>query len=94
MATLLIVQERPLFSSGGLTRTLPTHATPGVPVILVDSEQSDQEKAVTVWHEVVHLMKSAGGDSQDEGQVEQFAQRLAGAFPEVLDWVGIKKNEK
>ena len=84
--SLLTVIERPLLlTSGQLRQRLDT----GVPVILIDSEQPHAEKLVTLWHEVVHLLRAAGNYSQDEASVEDAAHRLAAACPEALAWVGI-----
>ena len=82
-ASLLEVVERPLLTSGHLT------VRRGVPIILIDSEQPHAEKLVTLWHEVVHLLRACGGYSQDEASVEDAAKRLAAACPEALEWVGI-----
>ena len=82
--SLLKVIERPLLTNGGLSS-----APNGVPVILIASDQPHQEKLVTLWHEVVHLMRMVGGFDQDEASVEDAAQRLAAACPEALAWVGI-----
>jgi hypothetical protein len=82
--SLLMVIERPLLTNGGLSS-----APNGVPVILIASDQAHREKLVTLWHEIVHLMRMAGGYSQDEASVEAAAQRLAAACPEALEWVGI-----
>lgn len=87
--SLLEVVERPLLTSGQLT------VRQGVPIILIDSEQPHAEKLVTLWHEVVHLLRACGGYSQDEASVEDAAKRLAAACPEALEWVGIHEaNEK
>ncbi len=65
------------------------------PVILIDSDLSREEKLLTLWHEVVHLLRFAGGHDQDEDDVEQWAKRLAEVCPEALEWVGLgKANDK
>ncbi len=87
--SLLKVIERPLLTNGGL------YSPPnGVPVILIASDQPHKEKLVTLWHEIVHLMRMAGGYTQDEASVEDAAHRLATACPEALEWVGIHKANK
>jgi hypothetical protein len=86
--SLLEVIERPLLVSGQLRQRAET----GVPVILIDSEQSHPEKLVSLWHEVVHLLRMAGGFSQDELEVEDAAKRLADACPDALAWVGIHET--
>ena len=85
-APFLVVSRIPLLTSGGLTRESAT----GTIVILVDETLSRQETAVTVWHELVHLIKSAGHSSQKEEDVESIAQQLALDFPQILEWVGIE----
>lgn len=82
--SLLKVIERPMLTNGGLSS-----APNGIPVILIAADQPHQQKLVTLWHEVVHLMRMAGGYTQDEASVEDAAQRLATACPEALTWVGI-----
>jgi hypothetical protein len=81
--SLLTVIERPLLTSGQLS------VRKGVPTILIDSEQEHSEKLVSLWHEVVHLLRAVGGYSQDEAGVEAWAKRLAAACPDALAWVGI-----
>jgi hypothetical protein len=68
---------------------LRQRATAGNPVILLDSEQPHGEKLVTLWHEIIHLLRMAGGYSQDEEDVEAWAKRLAATCPDALAWVGI-----
>jgi hypothetical protein len=81
--SLLTVVERPLLTSGQLS------VRKGVPTILIDSEQEHSEKLVSLWHEVVHLLRAVGGYSQDEADVEAWAKRLAATCPDALAWVGI-----
>lgn len=64
----------------------------GTPVILVDDEQDDRQKAITVWHEILHLLRMAGNHSQDENEVERDAVKLAEVFPEILVWAGVKTH--
>lgn len=83
--SLLAVRQVPLLTSGGLSTVLAT----GQPVILIGVDQPHSEKLVCLWHEVVHLLRDAGGYDQDEDDVEAAAHRLAAACPEALAWVGI-----
>lgn len=56
--------------------------------ILIDSEQSQNEMAISVWHEIIHLIEmGAGKDAKDcdEEMTEKLAVRLAEAFPEILE---------
>ena len=57
------------------------------PVILIDSEQSRSEQNVTLWHEVVHLLRDAGCVDQSESEVEACAVKLAAACPDAIDWI-------
>jgi Zn-dependent peptidase ImmA (M78 family) len=51
----------------------------GRPVILIDSESSPQEQAITAFHELLHL---AG--ITDEHVVEQMAQLCGKACPNII----------
>lgn len=52
--------------------------------ILIDDEQSEEEQARAIWHETVHLLlMGAGREHHDEKKVEEIAQRLAAACPEI-----------
>jgi len=63
---------------------------PATIFIYVATEQSREEAAISVWHEVVHVLLFAGGAHEhDEDEVERAAQKLAKAYPEVLEWVGL-----
>tara|TARA_B110001469_G_C9482088_1_gene241668 strand:+ start:224 stop:451 length:228 start_codon:yes stop_codon:yes gene_type:complete len=58
------------------------------PVILIDSDQSKSEQNLTLWHEVVHLLRDAGGGvDQTEADVEACAVKLAQACPDATDWI-------
>lgn len=85
----LEVIERPLLVAGQLR----IHAASGRPFILIDAEQPHDQKLLTLWHEVVHLLRMAGNYSQDEAQVEEAAHRLAAACPDALAWVGITRHQ-
>lgn len=66
---------RPMLVSGMLSADLERDTW----LILVDSEQSEPEQAVALFHEMLHLI-----GLQDETQVEAMAQKLAAACPEIL----------
>ena len=51
-------------------------------LLMIDSEQSDEEKAITLWHETLHLLGLT-----DEDHIEILAKQLAGAAPKILDFV-------
>lgn len=79
---LLSVVFRPLLTQGVLGTT-DQGAT-----ILVDSESTREQQAITVWHEVLHLLLVAlGVKDHDETAIEEAAKRLAAAMPEIVDWV-------
>ncbi len=81
----LEVNIRKLLVSGMLCTT-----DDGRPVILISDDQSDEEKAISIWHEVVHLLRMAGEGNQCEEEVEAAALKLAEVCPEVIKWVGEK----
>ena len=79
----LKVIERPLLVQGMLGKDKSGNA-----VIIIDNKgNSDEERNITLWHEVVHLLRHVGGHSQDEESVEDAARRLAKACPEAINWV-------
>lgn len=68
--------------------------------IYVNEEQSREEAAITLWHEIVHVLMHAGGHvapvqpddagiKRNEGYVEALAKRLAAACPEVVSLCGL-----
>ena len=67
------IKVRPMLVSGMLA------TDENGPVILIDSEQSEYEQVVALWHEVLHLIGMT-----DEGATERIAARLAGACDTVL----------
>lgn len=75
---------RPLLIPGMLVK-----APDGDWVMLVDSDLPQEELAVTIWHEFVHLFKERAGDPQphNEVEVEALGQRLAKAFPEIVELI-------
>jgi Zn-dependent peptidase ImmA (M78 family) len=74
------VQIRPLLSAGMIGCD-----DDGI-LILIDSEQSKLQQNITLWHEVVHLLRDAGGVDQSEIEVEEYAKKLAEACPNAIDW--------
>lgn len=59
--------------------------------ILLDSEQSEAEQVVTLWHEVLHALLLGAGIPfpHDEERIEAVAQKLAQACPEILRVCGL-----
>lgn len=76
----LTFQFRPLLLSGMI---LLDKETDGV-LILIDSEQSEEQQTITLWHEIIHHLEIAAGKSSGEEAVEALAVKLAKACPEVL----------
>lgn len=61
--------------------------------ILIDAELTRSEATVTAWHEILHMLREAGGaTAQDEVEIETIAQRLAVCCPEVLTLCGLDKH--
>jgi hypothetical protein len=61
--------------------------------IYVAPDATREDAAVSLWHELVHVLKFAGGHQEhDEEEVEALAQRLASACPEVLALCGIESD--
>lgn len=89
MSYPLRVEVRPLLTSGGCG------SGPGSIFILLADDLTKAEAAKTLWHEVVHILKRAGGDlNHDEDQVDAAAEKLAAACPEVLAWCGVEEKFK
>jgi hypothetical protein len=65
---------RPMLVSGMLADT-PCDG----PIVLIDSEQSQAEQAVAVFHELLHSI-----GMEDEHQVEGLAVRLGKACPDIV----------
>jgi len=73
--SVLKVVRRPMLIPGQLA-TDPS----GGFVILIDSEQADEDQAATFWHEAVHaVLLMYGITEQDESRVESVAQALVTA---------------
>lgn len=70
----LRVEFRPLLVNGMLA------TEPKGRVILIDSEQSQQEQAISLYHEMLHLI-----GLKDEEKVEDMAQQLAEAVPWIIE---------
>lgn len=60
------------------------------PVILIASNQTDREKLVCLWHEILHMILFARDPEapQDEAWVEATAQKMADVAPDLLDKMG------
>lgn len=50
------------------------------------------EAAVTLWHEILHVLHFAGGTEHNEDAIEAMAQKLAAACPEVLTICGVETH--
>lgn len=73
---------RPLLVQGS------TCQVPDGLLILIDSEQSRTEQAISIWHETLHLLLLASGSSHDEAAIEVMARRLAATCPEIVEMCG------
>lgn len=77
-------EVRPLLVPGMIAR-----GPHSIAILLADNLTRD-EAAVTIWHEVVHMLKMAGGDTDhDEAKVEAAAKKLAACCPEVVTFCGL-----
>ncbi len=86
----LRVEARPMLVAGQLAHDQEA----GQAVIRVDNHHTDgSDWPVTLWHEVIHLLRMAGDFSQDEDDVERYAKILAITCPEIVDWVGLSKEK-
>lgn len=83
MNRLLEIRIVPLLTCGGLA------SGPNGPVILIAEGLSRADAAETLWHEIIHLIKSANPKAtHDEVEIELAATKLAETCPEVLGWCG------
>ncbi len=91
----LRIEARPLLTCG------VSGSGPTTIFILVGSGQSRAEAAITLWHEVVHILMAAGGHAPPttsdelsalESRVESAAVRLAAACPEVVEFCGLEAS--
>lgn len=60
--------------------------------IMIDSEQDERNRLVTLWHETVHLLMFASGIpavEHNEELIESIAQKLANCCPEILRVCGL-----
>lgn len=88
MTKLLEIRVRPLLTYGMLC------SGPNGIVILISEGSSKREAAKTIWHEIVHVIKSAVPGDQNEDEVEAIAERLTTACPDVLSWCGVEDKFK
>jgi hypothetical protein len=92
---------RPLLASGifgeqsgvedEIRQEIEALAARGVrPVILIASNQPDEDKLIGLWHEILHMVIFARDPEapQDEEWVEASARKLAAAVPDLLDKMG------
>lgn len=84
------VQVRPLLTNGGFG------FGPESLFILLAEGQSKTEAGITMWHEVVHMLKRLKGPGtvHDEPEVERIAQKLYAACPEILELCGLEHHFK
>lgn len=66
-----------------------TKSAGGVRVV-VHPDQSKEEIAVALWHEIIHLIRNSAGSrmegSEEEEFVEKHARQLAAACPQITEW--------
>ena len=85
----LRIEVRPLLSSGGMG-----YGPSSIFILLADDLNRD-EATVTLWHEIVHILKKVGGHPvHDEGEVDAIAKKLALACPEILELCGVADKFK
>jgi hypothetical protein len=87
--------RRPMLISGMLAKG--TDDLEGRHLVLVNSEDSEEEQTITLWHEIVHLIRLAGGlpeELHDEKEIEAAARKIAEACPEILEWAFYSQNER
>jgi len=79
------IRVRPLLVPG----LLVSHPA-GIKIIL-SCGMTRHEAAVTLWHEVYHILRSADRacDKQSEVEAERFGQKMALACPEILTICGL-----
>lgn len=58
------------------------------PVILIASNQPDDQKIIGLWHEILHMILVARGQPHDEDWIEATARKMAAATPDLLDKIG------
>lgn len=80
-------EVRPLLTSGGMGNG------PGRIFILVADDLTRAEAEITVWHEIVHVMKMAAGHvAHDEQEIDRIATKLAQVCPEVIELCGLEQQ--
>lgn len=63
--------------------------------ILLAEGMTRQEAATTLWHEIIHVVKSAHTlDGHDEAEIERIAEKLSAACPEILELCGVSQHFK
>lgn len=85
--------RRPMRISGMLAKG--TEDLEGRHIVLVNSEDTEEEQAITLWHEIVHLIQLAGGlpeELHDEKEIEAAAGKIAKVCPEILGWAFHSQN--
>jgi hypothetical protein len=88
---MIDIEVRPLLSCGGIG------TGPNGPFIFLCDNLNREEATKTLWHEFRHLMasnKPNGGtdDDHDEDKIDADAERLAKAFPEIIEWCGLENK--
>ena len=79
---------RPLLVSGMIGTELAIEET----VILVNSEQSQEQQAIAFWHELLHAALGKPWEGHNEDWIEERAKALAAAFPDV--WPVVRARQE
>lgn len=80
------IEVVPLLSSGGFGYG------PHSLFILLANDLNRQEAAVTLWHEVLHMLKrTSDSGPHDESEIEKLANKLGAACPEVITLCGLDR---
>lgn len=83
------IDVRPLLTCGGMG-----YGPSSIFILLADDLTRD-EATVTLWHEIVHILKKVGGHAEhNEDEIDALAQKLATACPEVLELCGVADRFK
>lgn len=84
MTQMLEIKVVPLLACGGIG-----HGPNGV-FMLVADDLTRHEAAKTLWHETVHWLRSANTNAVHcESEIEEIAEKLAAACPEIVAWCGL-----
>lgn len=87
MTKLIDIRVCPMLTCGGLGTGPNGH------FILLSDALNRSEAAETIWHEVIHLLKSSNPEAvHDEDAIEKAAKKLAAACPEVVEWCGLERQ--